>query len=137
MLERKPKTRLFRGYSSIDKIKPVTELIDIELIKRDLLNHFFTVPGERVMRPNFGCLIWEYLFEPLTPEAIEEIASNVEDVINSDVRVELENLNIFEFEHGLKIDVELLYRGIDTSGTFQITFDRRNSISGEEFGEDF
>lgn len=25
-----------------------------------------TAPGERVMRPQFGCRIWEYLFEPVT-----------------------------------------------------------------------
>jgi len=51
--------RLFRGFSSVEKITPTTEITDIDLVKRDLLNHFFTMKGERVMRPEFGSSIWE------------------------------------------------------------------------------
>lgn len=55
-----------------------------------------TAPGERVMRPHFGCRIWELMFEPinantlgLMSEAVREAVSRWEPrVILDDVRVE-------------------------------------------------
>jgi len=55
-----------------------------------------TAPGERMMRPQFGCKIWNLLFEPinantmgLMAEAVREAMSRWEPrVIIDDVRVE-------------------------------------------------
>lgn len=55
-----------------------------------------TAPGERLMRPQFGCKIWNLLFEPinantmgLMAEAVREAMSRWEPrVIVDDVRVE-------------------------------------------------
>jgi phage baseplate assembly protein W len=40
-----------------------------------------TAPGERVMRPQFGCRIWELLFEPVTPNLLGLIAVAVRDAL--------------------------------------------------------
>ena len=58
---------LFKGFSTVDKNRAPYTLTDTNLIKRDLLNHFYTKKGERVMRPNFGSIIWDMLMEPETP----------------------------------------------------------------------
>jgi uncharacterized protein len=55
-----------------------------------------TAPGERVMRPLFGCRIWELMFEPINAntlglmgEAVREAIGRWEPrVIVEDVRVE-------------------------------------------------
>jgi phage baseplate assembly protein W len=55
-----------------------------------------TAPGERVMRPLFGCRIWELMFEPINAntlglmgEAVREAVGRWEPrVIVEDVRVE-------------------------------------------------
>lgn len=121
------KKRLFLGYYSGNKINPDTEISDIELIKRDLLNHFHTSKGERVMRPNFGSIIWDLLFEPLDAPTKEAILADVENVIGQEPRVELQDLDIIEFEHGLRIEVGLLYVPFNALATFSVDFDRRNS----------
>ena len=36
-----------------------------------------TAPGERLMRPQFGCSIWELLFEPVTPGLLGLISQAV------------------------------------------------------------
>ena len=128
MAQKINRKQLFRGFSSFDRIKPKTEIVDIELIKRDLLNHFFTIKGERVMRPNFGSIIWDMLFEPFDDLVREAIVSDVQNIISQEPRVRLQNLNIFEYEQGLRIDVEVLYVPFDVIGTFDIEFDRRNAI---------
>jgi len=120
--------RLFRGFSSIDQIKPGTEITDIDLVKRDLLNHFFTMRGERVMRPEFGSIIWNLLFEPFDGTTREAIIADAQSIIAQEPRVELDKLDILEFEHGIRLNIAVFYVPFKTFGTFQIEFDRRNNI---------
>ena len=40
-----------------------------------------TAPGERLMRPQFGCRIWELLFEPVTGNLLGLIAEAVRDAL--------------------------------------------------------
>lgn len=127
MAQKINRTQLFRGFSSFERINPKTEITDIELIKRDLLNHFHTIKGERVMRPTFGSIIWDMLFEPFDELTREAIISDVQNIIAQEPRVELQNLNVFETDQGLRIDVEVLYVPFNVFGTFDIEFDRRNA----------
>lgn len=81
---------LYRGYSSFEfESNKTFKLRDIELVKLDLLNHIFTKRGERVMLPDFGTIIPEVLFEPLTAELVDAITEEIVRVINYDPRVEL------------------------------------------------
>lgn len=129
MAETIVRTRLFRGYSSVDITNPNNaELVDIELIKRDLLNHFHTIKGERVMRPDFGSVIWDMLFEPFDDLVREAVISDARDIISQETRVELNSLDVFEFEQGLRIDIEVTYLPFNVVGTFEVDFDRRNGV---------
>ena len=40
-----------------------------------------TAPGERVMRPQFGCRIWDLLFEPINANTLGLMAEAVRDAI--------------------------------------------------------
>ena len=40
-----------------------------------------TAPGERVMRPQFGCRIWDLLFEPVTPNLLGLMSQAVRDAL--------------------------------------------------------
>ena len=40
-----------------------------------------TAPGERVMRPQFGCRIWDLLFEPITPSLFGLVAQAVYEAL--------------------------------------------------------
>lgn len=50
-----------------------------------------TAPGERLMRPQFGCRIWDLLFEPVTPNLLGQIAAAVRQAVAQwEPRVEVE-----------------------------------------------
>lgn len=127
MAKKVNRQQLFRGFSSFDADTPKTETVDIELIKRDLLNHFNTIRGERVMRPNYGSLIWDLLFDPFDGMVKEAIIADARNIIAQETRVQLKSLDVFEYEHGLRLDIEVFYLPFNVLETFDISFDKRNS----------
>ena len=40
-----------------------------------------TAPGERLMRPNFGCRIWELMFEPINANTLGLMAVAVREAL--------------------------------------------------------
>ena len=54
-----------------------------------------TAPGERVMRPQFGCKIWDLLFEPINATTLGLMAEYVRDAVSQwEPRVALDNVSI-------------------------------------------
>lgn len=122
---------LFKGFSTIDKDHKHNSLVDIELIKRDLLNHFHTRKGERVMMPEFGSIIWDMMFEPLDATSKELIEEDVRRVVTSDPRLEFMEMVTYVREHGILITVHLKYIPFDLEETLEVSFDRRAVTSTE------
>ncbi|MEP6561430.1 MAG: GPW/gp25 family protein [Nakamurella sp.] len=53
-----------------------------------------TAPGERVMRAQFGCRIWDLLFEPVTANVLGLMAQAVRDALAQwEPRVEVEQVD--------------------------------------------
>lgn len=116
--------KLFVGFSTHDS-KTNTKLYDIDLVNRDLLNHFQTRLGERVMLPSYGTIIWNMLFEPLTVANRNRIVSDATRIVNSDSRVELISINVIELDYGLKVDMQLKYVPYAAIRNFSVSYDRR------------
>lgn len=104
-------------------------LFDTDLIKRDLFNHFYTRYGERVMRPTFGCRIWDYVMEPNVDMIRAEIVSEVERVIRLDERLDVRDITLYERDHTIIISCTLVYRPFRTTELFQLEFDRRQGVA--------
>ena len=52
-----------------------------------------TAPGERVMRPHFGCGIWDLVFDPVTPNTLGLMCQAVRDAVSRwEPRVTLEEV---------------------------------------------
>lgn len=113
---------MFKGFSTIDKARAPYTLIDKELVKRDLLNHFHTRKGERLMRPQFGSIIWDLLMNPeddLTEDLVKE---DIERIIDTDPRVDLKDTSIFVLDHTIRAEVTLTYRGINDEDILYLEF---------------
>jgi phage baseplate assembly protein W len=121
-----PRTRLFIGYSSVDANIKQTQWTDLDLIKRDLVNHFYTRKGERVMRPDFGSIIWDLMFEPMTVDVVSQIVDDATSIVQSDNRVQLQDINLVELDHGIQLQLNLFYAPLNIVEAFSVDFDRRN-----------
>ena len=100
---------IFKGFSTVDKIRAPYSLFDQELIQRDLLNEFQTRRGERLMKPNFGSIIHDLLMEPEDTITDDEIRDDITRICDKDPRVEVKDILIFTADHTVRAEVILKY----------------------------
>ncbi|MGC9671532.1 GPW/gp25 family protein [Planosporangium sp. 12N6] len=82
-----------------------------------------TYPGERPMRPEFGCRLRDFLFRGGTPETVAELTDEVRRaLLRWEPRVDVEQVEVA----GDATDPSLLY--IDIRYRIKETNDRRNLV---------
>ena len=119
---------MFSGFSTQGRTFKDSKLYDIELVKQDLLNHFNIRKGEKLENPDFGTLIWEYLFDPLDDDTRNLVLAEVEAVIAYDPRVQLDSLEVNDFEHGLQIKIGLIYVYYGIGENLNLLFDQNQGL---------
>lgn len=120
--------KMYKGFSTINPNTENFGLYDLELIRQDLLNHFHVRQGERLMNPNFGTIIWDLLFEPLTEELKTLITENVNTIINYDPRVKADHVVVTAYESGIQIECYLTYMPYNIQQSMQLRFDQANGL---------
>jgi uncharacterized protein len=82
-----------------------------------------TAPGERVMRPDFGCAIWDLLFEPININTLGLMSEAVREAMSRwEPRIEVEDVEV-EPDEDRDGQVQ-----INISYTVRATNDRRNLV---------
>jgi phage baseplate assembly protein W len=117
----------YKGFSS-NETKNNFKLYDIELVKRDLMNHFYIRKGEKLENPNFGTIIWDMLFENFTSEVRRLITEDVEQIINYDPRVRVNALTIDSTDQGIRIQADVVYLPFNVNERMTFDFDKTNNI---------
>jgi phage baseplate assembly protein W len=118
---------LYKGFSTFNRNKKF-KVVDFELIKQDLINHFYIRKGEKLMQPNFGTIIWDIIFEPLTTASTQAIIDDVKAVASYDPRISVDNIIITEIEYGIQIQLDLTYIQTNQVSALQLQFDK-NSLT--------
>lgn len=98
----------YKGFSTLGSSRNF-RLTDFDLIKQDILNHFNIRKGEKLMRPNFGTIIWNTLYEPFTEDLKSVIVQDVQTIAAYDPRVSFDNIIITEYDQGILIELQLRY----------------------------
>ena len=122
-----PGTRTYKGFSTVNATTSFN-LYDIALIKQDIINHFHIRQGERLEQPEFGTIIWDILYEPLTEQLKELIAKNVTDIINYDPRVSVDRVAVSTYESGIQIECDLTYLPYNITESLRFRFDQENGL---------
>jgi len=86
-----------RGFSwpmSVDHTGSIKLTDSADDLDRSITIVLLTAPGERVMRPQFGCRIWDLLFEPITPNLLGLMAQAVREALTQwEPRVTIEQVD--------------------------------------------
>jgi phage baseplate assembly protein W len=122
------KAFLGRGWAWPVQLDPRTGLVasvaheeDIRQSMRIILE---TSPGERVMRPNFGCGIHELVFEALDSTTVQRIRSTVEEALRRcEARIEVLSVEVDDSATSEgKLLVEIGYRVRKTNQVGNLVF---------------
>jgi phage baseplate assembly protein W len=116
----------YKGFSSKETAKNY-KLYDIDLVKQDLLNHFYIRKGEKLENPAFGTVIWDMLFEQFTEDVKNIIAKDVEDIINYDPRIAVNEVQIDSTDQGIRIQADVVYIPFNVNERMTFNFDKTNS----------
>jgi phage baseplate assembly protein W len=114
---------VYKGFNSNNENQNF-KIYDNDCIRQDILNQFNTRKGERVMNPEFGTIIWDAIFEPMTQSIKDEIAEDIRNILNNEPRVVTEDVKIDEFQTGILLEITLRYRTNDLTSVIKLNFDR-------------
>ncbi len=117
----------YKGFSSRETSKNY-KLYDIDLVKQDLINHFYIRKGEKLENPEFGTVIWDILFEQFTEDVKTIIAKDVEDIINYDPRIAVNEIQIDSTDQGIRIQADVVYIPFNVNERMTFNFDKNNSV---------
>lgn len=107
---------LGRGWAWPPRIDPVTGQVALSEYEDDIREAIRllleTAPGERVMRPDFGCGIHELVFEVIDTTTLQRVRTLVQDALERyEARVELLALDVNDDESmNGRLLIELEYR---------------------------
>ena len=99
------------------------KIYDFEVAKQDLINRLSIRKGERVENPEFGTIIYDVLFEPLTDLLKEAIIEDLTQNFQADERLEAEDITVNEAEQGLSVQATIRYRPLDITENLRLNFD--------------
>jgi phage baseplate assembly protein W len=124
-------SQFFKGFSSVNNIDGGNRLYDFDLVKQDLLNHFNTKKGERLMNPTFGSAIWDLLMEPLTQDVRDLLIADINTIIEADPRITANQINLTQYDQGFILELTLALNGTDQSANLMLTFDQKIGLSAQ------
>ena len=106
-------------------------LTDKNLIIMDLINNFNIRKGEKLMNPGYGCLIWDRLFDPLTPALKDAIIKDVSTIITNDPRISVVKKVIIQEtadSQGLLLDAEIVIKSTNELVNLNLAFDGTTGV---------
>ena len=113
---------VFKGFSSRAEHQNF-KVYDFECAKQDLINRLSVRKGERVENPEFGTIIYDALFEPLTEDTKEAILEDITENLNADPRIATEEILLTEADKGIAIQATIRYIPLDITEKLRFAFD--------------
>lgn len=117
---------IYKGFSTLAPSRNF-RLTDFDLIKQDIINHFNIRKGEKLMRPNFGTIIWNVLHEPFTDDLKSVIATDIKAIASYDPRVSFDNIIVTEYDQGIQIELQLRYVPTNQTNLMLMNFNNQTN----------
>ena len=116
------------GFSTVNRDFDSNTLYDYELARTDLLNAFYIKKGEKLELPDYGTIVWDLLFEPMTSALSKSVEEDVIEIVGRDPRWRLDTLQITQAEYGLNIALTITYIPYNIGESLSLAFDQEQGL---------
>jgi phage baseplate assembly protein W len=82
-------------------------MVDEQLVIQDFINALNIPQGQKVGQPGYGTTLWNFVFEPNTPDVQRQLENEIRRVASSDPRLQLNYVNTYAKDNGVLIEIEL------------------------------
>ena len=117
----------FKGFSSRAEMRNF-KLYDFECAKQDMINRLSVRKGERVENPEFGTMIYDAIFEPLTDILKDAIVEDITANLNADPRIAAQEIILTEEQHGISIQASVTYVPLNITEKLKFSFDENQLL---------
>ena len=122
-----PRSKTYKGFSSRAEENNF-KLYDFQLVKQNLINRLSVRKGERLENPEFGTIIYDTLFEPLTEDIKQAILDDITANVGADPRLTADNIVVSQSEHGISVQVDLTYVPYNITEKLAFGFDENSTL---------
>lgn len=99
-------------------------LTDQNLVVRDLINAFSIKQGDKVGQPTYGTSLWNFLFEPNTPDVIANMETEIRRVVAEDPRIVLNTVAVWPQDNGVLFELEVAFDPFNEPMTLGLSMDK-------------
>lgn len=82
-------------------------MIDEQLVIQDFINALNIPQGQKVGQPGYGTTLWNFVFEPNTPDVQAQLETELRRVASSDPRMLLNYVTTYAQDNGILIEIEM------------------------------
>jgi phage baseplate assembly protein W len=122
-----PQSTTYKGFSSRAEENNF-KLYDFQLVKQNLINQTVCAKRRRLENPEFGTIIYDVLFEPLTDALKQAILDDITANVGADPRLSADNIVVSQSDHGISVQVDLTYVPYNITEKLKFGFDENSTL---------
>jgi len=105
------------------------KVTDDELVILDYLNALNIPQGSKPGKASYGTSIWNFIFEPSTPDTVAMIKEELTRVSRMDPRLILNSITIYSQDNSIVAQIELAVSPTNQAQTLSIMFDQQTNTA--------
>ena len=99
-------------------------LTDQLLVQQDFINALNIRQGSKVGNPAYGTILWDFIFEPNSPETNGQIELEVRRVASLDPRIVLGSVQPYPSDKGVLIEIQLAFQPFNNETSLSLFFSK-------------
>jgi len=99
------------------------KLNDENLVVQDFVNSLNIRQGEKVGQPGYGTTLWNFVFEPNTPDVQFSLENEITRIANQDPRLIVNTVRAYPQENGILLEVELAIQPFNEATLLSVFLD--------------